>query len=451
MQLPLQLPRSLVAGPLKARNAILAMIERRPVAGWPPLDLDPAREKAGAEPSASTQEYIAAAPWRVRTVSGFDRNPNLGYIEPYMGDVLVQINGEDVKPCTGGVAAFKQSVFGGAKQLAQGVLNGYAENMRRIESVPRPLFLTFERPAVYAVGELYFMYRYISRESCSQFFLTRSPSHLHLCDIRYATGATSHRLAEEGDLHAGAQYTMHITSEAAGVQFVERAASMVISGCSGLARVNPSPRTAAKTGGWVRDQTIAKATLAAMELNNGRDSAIPHSPMPTLLRLSNFSATIPACDRKGTSDPYFRVVTYALREGAGRVLAKLAPLVKSREAMELVKTEVQKKVTCPAEVSFPGAGVVEIPIGSAATRLTRFELQVLDYDKLSRNDKILTHSVDLTWMFSQTDIEKVVLRPDYVGPIDDQKANAGFTVDSVRLSFTAELVYGSAPPTLPSR
>ena len=404
---------ALVAGPLKAKNAILAMIERRPAAGWPPLDIDSARVKAGAEPSASTQEYIAAAPWRVRTVSGFDRNPNLGYIEPAVGDVLVQINGEDVKPCTGGVAAFKQSVFGGAKQLAQGVLSGYAENMRRIKCVPRPLLLTFERPAV------------------------------------YATGATSHRFAEEGDHHAGAQYTMHITSEACGVQIVERAASMVISGCRGLARVNP-PNT---TMGWVRDQTIAKATLAAMELNNGRNSAIPHSPMPTLLRLSNFSATIPACDRKGTSDPYFRVVTYALREGAGRVLAKLAPvgLVKSREATELVKTEVQKKVTCPAEVSFPGAGVVEIPIGSAATRLTRFELQVLDYDKLSRNDKILTHSVDLTWMFSQTDIEKVVLRPDYVGPIDDQKANAGFTVDSVRLSFTAELVYGSAPPAPPSR
>jgi hypothetical protein len=44
-------------------------------------------------------------------------------------------------------------------------------------------------------------------------------------------------------------------------------------------------------------------------------------------------------------------------------------------------------------------------------------------------------------MFAGSNKEQVVLRPEFVGAISDQKANAGFTKDSVRLSFTAELIF----------
>ena len=224
------------SGPTTARSAILAIIERRPVDGWPSADTD---LKAGAAGAPEAAAGDADAPWRVRTVEGYDKDPHIGFIIPKNGDILRQINGEDAKSCTGGLTS-------GIAQLAQGVLNGFAENKRRIDMLPRPLMLTFERPAA------------------------------------YADGGAGHRLAASGDPHAGTTFTLTFISEDIGVQFAERSAAMVVSGVRGLSLVCPAPG-APSPGGWLRDQAVAMATLAQMKIP-GR--AIAHSTLPVAIKVS---------------------------------------------------------------------------------------------------------------------------------------------------------------------
>jgi len=170
--------------------------------------------------------------------------------------------------------------------------------------------------------------------------------------------------------------------------------------------------------------------------------AAPNPPRkPVKVRLSNFKATIPATDYSssgGTTDPYLRICYKTPKASASKAMFS----VKDYDRHVLAETKPLSKVRCPSEVVFDQALTVTVPTeGTMVGQLPRCSIEVMDKDKMSRDDWILVHDVDLTWMFALGDEEHVTVHPRKVNDIEDHKSNAGFTQASVLLSFTAVALY----------
>jgi len=75
----------------------------------------------------------------------------------------------------------------------------------------------------------------------------------------------------------------------------------------------------------------------------------PPPPPILYLLISADSLSLLLLSHYTRRDPYLRVVEYKLKEGGARVLAALTPL-KGREAVELLKTPVQKKVRIASSI-----------------------------------------------------------------------------------------------------
>lgn len=133
----------------------------------------------------------------------------------------------------------------------------------------------------------------------------------------------------------------------------------------------------------------------------------------------------------GTTDAFAKVFYRTLNTGA----TKLREFAQN----DLLKTDVQKKVKCPSVVSFPDK--VKIPIASMVGIVDKCIIGVWDHDKLSANDKLLEHSLDLSWLCGLADSETVLVAPDIVKDVESLPANKGFTRDMVQLGFTITLLY----------
>ena len=167
--------------------------------------------------------------------------------------------------------------------------------------------------------------------------------------------------------------------------------------------------------------------------------AAPAPPRkPVKIRLSNFKAFIPATDRGGTTDPYLRICYKTPKASAASAMFS----VKDFDRHVLAQTKPQLKVRCPSQVTFNQALVVEaVTDGTMVGQLPRCTIECMDMDKMSRDDWIFRHDVDLTWMFAHTDEEHVTVHPRQVNDIEDHRANAGFTQAMVLLSYTATALY----------
>lgn len=157
-------------------------------------------------------------------------------------------------------------------------------------------------------------------------------------------------------------------------------------------------------------------------------------PAPKSVILSNFRCKVPAADRGGTSDVFLRI--------GYRTPRKHKNLLKGKHYDRHIirKSQVQKKVKCPAIVEFTDkSDRVEIPISSYLGVLDKCEIDVMDADTFSSADRLLRHQVDITWLFAKGNRERVHCRPTLVPDIQDLPANASFTKEDVWIEFDIEL------------
>ena len=179
--------------------------------------------------------------------------------------------------------------------------------------------------------------------------------------------------------------------------------------------------------------------------------ALHSVPLPVGIRLDKFSAVIPATDRGGTTDAYLRISHKVAQIGG--VLS-----VKDYKRVKLAESKVQRKLRCPADVQFPGISV-DVPVSSMVGMLQNCTIAVMDKDRISRDDPILEHDVDLTWLFDGRSSIDVTVHPNRVHTIEDLKQNAGFTSQQVILRFRATIIpsdlgpaaAGGVPPQTPPR
>jgi stress response protein SCP2 len=197
-----------------------------------------------------------------------------------------------------------------------------------------------------------------------------------------------------------------------GIVFKESKASIVVNGVK--ANFNPKP-----------EQLL-------------QPIAAPMPPRkPVRVRLSNIKALIPCTDRGGTTDPYLRICYKTPKASAASAMFS----VKDFDRTVLAETKPLKKVRCPAEIDFSSITVEAKTDGTMVGQLPRCTIEVMDSDSMSRDDWIFRHDVDLTWMFAMGDVEHIRVQPRQVNDIEDYKANAGFTRQSVLLSYTATAIY----------
>ena len=160
--------------------------------------------------------------------------------------------------------------------------------------------------------------------------------------------------------------------------------------------------------------------------------ALNPAPLPVGIRLDKFSAVIPATDRGGTTDAYLQI-SHKVAQIAG-VLS-----IKDYKRVKLAESKVQKKLRCPANVQFSGISV-DVPVSSMVGMLQNCTIAVKDKDHFSRDDYILEHDVDLTWLFDGRSSVDVTVHPKKVHAIEDLKQNAGFTSRQVILRFRATII-----------
>jgi stress response protein SCP2 len=170
-----------------------------------------------------------------------------------------------------------------------------------------------------------------------------------------------------------------------------------------------------------------------MQLLKDFASSSPLPKLPHTVRISNLKATIPAADRGGTSDPYIRISYKEYKKGIAFMGANSSRVVR-------VASKPQKKVKCPSEVTFSGI-TTDVPITSLSGFLPQCDIEVFDKDKLSKDDLLLKHTIDLTWLFCGTTVEQMNVMPRHVSRIEDISSNAGFGTHNVRLACTLELLF----------
>ena len=193
-------------------------------------------------------------------------------------------------------------------------------------------------------------------------------------------------------------------------------------------------------------------------------------PLPKAVIISNIKTYVPSMDNKfglvnivqGTSDVYMKIA-WKERVTSQGLLSEGTAL----EKRVLVQTEVQKKVPCPAWVSFPNVSL-RIPIyklygtlGACGTingsvGLTDFTIKVYDKDKASADDLIFSTDIDLKPLFGLKDVEHISIRPDHCttsypkpksGKLNKTGINSGFTDSSFKFNATLTLDYSNPTGT----
>jgi hypothetical protein len=155
--------------------------------------------------------------------------------------------------------------------------------------------------------------------------------------------------------------------------------------------------------------------------------------LPSFIEISEISARIPAADRGGTTDAYCKIFFRKLN------LGDAAAALRDYTLVELCKSKLLNKTKCPSLVAFPDC-VVRVPVETMVGPLPNCYLSVYDHDSMSRDDKLLEHTIDLTWS-SAKDEASFRLHPTWVKAIEDLPANAGFSTNHVEISFTIKLIY----------
>lgn len=146
---------------------------------------------------------------------------------------------------------------------------------------------------------------------------------------------------------------------------------------------------------------------------------------PRSVVISNIRAYIPACDKGGTTDAYALVYTKNLN---------VDNLKKRYTKQPVLKTKILKKTKAPAWVEWPEASV-KLNLVRTNSLLPEV-LAVLDQDALSKDDKIFSHRINLSWCLYNGDEESYTLQPTKVRSIESMPANSGFTSGMVVLKYT---------------
>ena len=197
-----------------------------------------------------------------------------------------------------------------------------------------------------------------------------------------------------------------------GIKFEENGSSVVVRACN-KRNYNPKPES-----GYIGPLGILNPL-----------------PRPVKIRISNIAANIPATDRGGTTDAYL-LIGYKTPK-ASAVSSMLS--VSSYDRVNIAETK-PAKVKCPTQLTFPEI-VVEVPLFSTTGDVPRCNIELMDRDAMSKDDVVFSHTITITYRFTESPKERFLVTPDFVADVEDLKENRGFSKQDVMLAFDAELIY----------